>query len=76
MSEPTLHVFTRSDLADVELNPSEVIDAVRNGYLALANGESRCPVKLMMPLPDAARDSVSYSMLGYDANSGHRPPRR
>lgn len=69
MSQPELHLFTRSDLADLEISPSEVINAVRAGYLSLANGDSRCPTKLMMPLPDAERDAVSYSMLGYDANS-------
>jgi ornithine cyclodeaminase len=56
--------FTRSDLAGIEVTPREVIEAVRQGYLALANGSSRCPTKLMMPLPDADRDAVSYSMLG------------
>ncbi|HEX8933000.1 MAG TPA: ornithine cyclodeaminase [Pseudonocardiaceae bacterium] len=69
MSRPELHLFTRSDLADLEISPAEVISAVREGYLALANGASRCPTKLMMPLPEAARDAVSYMMLGYDANS-------
>lgn len=69
MTEPLLHVFTRSELAGVSLGPAEVIDAVRGGYLALARGDSRCPTKLMMPLPNADRDAVSYSMLGYDANS-------
>ncbi|GAA3546325.1 hypothetical protein GCM10022222_32460 [Amycolatopsis ultiminotia] len=69
MTEPEFHVFTRSDLVDVELSPAEVISAVRGGYLALAGGDSRCPTKLMMPLPDAARDAVAYSMLGFDATS-------
>ena len=68
MSRSELHVFTRSDLADLEISPAEVISAVREGYLALANGASRCPTKLMMPLPEAERDAVSYMMLGYDAN--------
>lgn len=71
MSQPELHVFTRSDLADLDISPTEVISAVREGYLALANGDSRCPTKLMMPLPDADRDSVSYSMLGYDGALQH-----
>ena len=69
MSRSELHVFTRSDLADLEISPAEVISAVREGYLALANGASRCPTKLMMPLPEVERDAVSYMMLGYDANS-------
>ena len=69
MSRPELYVFTRSDLADIEMSPVEVISAVREGYLALANGDSRCPTKLMMPLPKVERDAVSYVMLGYDANS-------
>ncbi|NLU75580.1 ornithine cyclodeaminase [Streptomyces sp. HNM0575] len=68
MPEPELHLFTRSDLADLEISPQEVISAVRQAYLAYARGASRCPTKLMMPLPDADRDAVSYSMLGYDGN--------
>lgn len=71
MSQPELRILTRSELADLEISPTEVIEAVRNGYLALANGESRCPTKLMMPLPEESRDSVSYSMLGYDASLDH-----
>ena len=71
MRQPRLHVLTRTDLADVEISPAEVISAVRKAYLALARGDSRCPTKLMMPLPVEQRDAVSYSMLGYDANSQH-----
>ncbi|WP_020501619.1 hypothetical protein [Sciscionella marina] len=66
MTQPEFHVLSRSDLAEVEISPETVISAVRRGYLAFANGDSRCPTKLMMPLPDRQRDSVSYSMLGYD----------
>ncbi|MFF3569634.1 ornithine cyclodeaminase [Nocardia jiangxiensis] len=66
-----MHILTRSDLADLQVSPSDVISAVEDGYLAFARGESRCPTKLMMPLPDERRDSVSYSMLGYDANLEH-----
>lgn len=64
----TMHILTRSDLADLRLPAQDVIGAVEDGYLAFVNGESRCPTKLMMPLPVESRDSVSYSMLGYDAN--------
>lgn len=71
MKPPEFHVFTRSDLADLEISPAEVISAVREGYLALADGASRCPTKLMMPLPDVERDAVAYAMLGYDANVQH-----
>jgi ornithine cyclodeaminase len=71
MSLPELHVFTRTDLADLEIAPSTVINAVREGYLSFANGASRCPTKLMMPLPDEERDAVSYSMLGYDGAIEH-----
>lgn len=71
MSQPELHVLTRGDLADIEISPETVISAVREGYLALASGASRCPTKLMMPLPEESRDSVSYSMLGYDAGVDH-----
>ncbi|MGW0251193.1 ornithine cyclodeaminase [Nocardia goodfellowii] len=63
-----MHVLTRSDLDDVELTPAEVIDLVEEAYLAFAQGDSRCPVKLMMPIPKAERDAVSYSMLGYDGS--------
>ncbi|MBB5916210.1 ornithine cyclodeaminase [Nocardia transvalensis] len=55
-------------MSDLPLSAQDVIAAVEDGYLALADGKSRCPTKLMMPLPDETRDSVSYSMLGYDAN--------
>ncbi|GAA5157025.1 ornithine cyclodeaminase family protein [Pseudonocardia eucalypti] len=71
MIQPELYVFTRGDLADLRISPAEVISAVRDGYLALARGESRCPTKLMMPLPKTERDAVSYSMLGYDAGCEH-----
>jgi ornithine cyclodeaminase/alanine dehydrogenase-like protein (mu-crystallin family) len=71
MDGPALHLLTRSELEDVELAPLEVIDAVREAYVALARGESRCPTKLMVPLPDADRDAVSFSMLGYDAPTDH-----
>ncbi|MFI9510994.1 ornithine cyclodeaminase [Nocardia sp. NPDC052566] len=63
-----LHVLTRSDLADIDITPGEVIELVEEGYLAYARGESRCPVKLMMPIPKGERDAVSYSMLGYDGS--------
>lgn len=63
-----MHILTRSDLADLSLPAHDVIDAVEDGYRALAEGRSRCPTKLMMPLPDEQRDSVSYSMLGYDGD--------
>ncbi|MBU3062514.1 ornithine cyclodeaminase [Nocardia sp. NEAU-G5] len=66
-----MHILTRSDLADLRIPPSDVISAVEDGYLALAGGQSRCPTKLMMPLPDEARDSVSYAMLGYDGVLEH-----
>jgi ornithine cyclodeaminase/alanine dehydrogenase-like protein (mu-crystallin family) len=71
MPQPELHVLTRSDLAQVPMAPLEVIEAVRQGYLALDRGDSRCPAKLMMPLPVAERDAVSFSMLGYDAPTEH-----
>ncbi len=63
---PALHILSRTDLADIELPPGDVIRLVEDAYLSYANGESRCPTKLMMPLPDAERDSIAYSMLGYD----------
>ncbi|MFI6867972.1 ornithine cyclodeaminase [Nocardia sp. NPDC050406] len=63
-----MHILTRTDLADIHLAPAEVIELVTEGYLAYAHNESRCPVKLMMPIPKAERDAVSYSMLGYDGS--------
>lgn len=63
---PALHILSRKDLADIQLAPAEVIQLVENAYHYYAQGQSRCPTKLMMPLPDIERDSVSYSMLGYD----------
>lgn len=66
MHTPAIHVLSRRDLADIELAPADVIRLVEDAYLSHANGLSRCPTKLMMPLPDATRDAVSYSMLGYD----------
>lgn len=66
MHTPAVHILTRSDLSDIELPPADVIRLVEDAYLFYANGESRCPTKLMMQLPNEQRDAVSYSMLGYD----------
>ncbi len=66
MHTPAIYILTRSDLSDIELPPAEVIRLVEDAYLCYANGQSRCPTKLMMPLPNEQRDAVSYSMLGYD----------
>lgn len=63
---PALHVLSRSQLSDIELPPADVIRLVEDAYLYFARDASRCPTKLMMPLPKQERDSVSYSMLGYD----------
>ncbi|GAB3560778.1 ectoine utilization protein EutC [Arthrobacter alkaliphilus] len=63
-----MHILTRSDLADLHVSPQDVIGAVEDAYIAYAEGRSRCPTKLMLPLPEESRDSVSYSMLGYDGN--------
>jgi ornithine cyclodeaminase/alanine dehydrogenase-like protein (mu-crystallin family) len=63
-----LHILTRADLANIDVTPAEVISLVEEGYLAFARGDSSCPVKLMMPIPKAERDAVSYSMLGYDGS--------
>lgn len=63
---PALHILSRTDISDIELPPAEVIRLVEDAYRYYANGASRCPTKLMMPLPKEERDAVSYSMLGYD----------
>lgn len=68
LSTPALHVLTRTDLADIEMDPSEVIQLVEDAYRSYAGGQSRCPTKLMMALPNEQRDAVSYSMLGYDGS--------
>ncbi|MGW4827245.1 ornithine cyclodeaminase [Amycolatopsis japonica] len=67
-SGPSLHILTRSDLHSLELTPGEAITMVEDGYLAYAAGASRNPAKLMVPMPDPARDAVAYSMLGYDGS--------
>ncbi|ALG10530.1 ornithine cyclodeaminase [Kibdelosporangium phytohabitans] len=67
-SGPALHILTRKDLSDLELAPQEAITMVEDGYLAFAAGRSQNPAKLMVPMPDPARDSVAYSMLGYDGS--------
>ena len=66
-SGPSLRILTRSDLADIELPPEQVIRAVEDGYLALESGASRCPTKMMIDLPVESRDSIAFSMLGFDA---------
>ncbi|MES4992391.1 ornithine cyclodeaminase [Phyllobacterium sp. 22229] len=63
---PALYILSRAELADIDLSPAEVIQLVEDAFLYYANGQSRCPTKLAMPLPKEERDSVSYSMLGYD----------
>ncbi|RSM63218.1 ornithine cyclodeaminase [Amycolatopsis sp. WAC 01376] len=67
-SGPSLHILTRTDLHNLELTPDEAITMVEDGYLAYASGASRNPAKLMVPMPDPARDAVAYSMLGYDGS--------
>lgn len=66
MTDMPLRVLSRSDLADIAITPREVIDLVREVYVTLARGQSRNPAKISVPLPD--RDSVSYSMLGFDGS--------
>lgn len=59
------HILTRSDLADIELEPGFVIQLVEDAYASYANKLSSCPTKLMMSVP-TTRDAISYSMLGFD----------
>lgn len=65
---PRLRILSRSDLEGIELEPSLVIRSVEDGYLALAGGQSECPTKMMIDLPVKSRDSIAFSMLGFDAN--------
>ncbi|ORW15153.1 ornithine cyclodeaminase [Mycobacterium lacus] len=60
----SLRVLTRSDIADIPIAASDVIEAVRGAYLRVADGSSRAPAKIMMRSPH--RDSVAYAMPGYD----------
>lgn len=64
ISDVKLRLLSRSDLADIEIAPTQVIEAVRLAYIAFAHGESCNPAKLSIPLRD--RHSVAYSMLGFD----------
>ncbi|MET7769920.1 ornithine cyclodeaminase family protein [Nocardia sp. NPDC005366] len=66
MTDMPLRVLSRNDLADIAITPAEVIASVREVYVTLAQGQSRNPAKIALPLPE--RDSVSYSMLGYDGS--------
>ncbi|MDO5030862.1 MAG: ornithine cyclodeaminase [Corynebacterium sp.] len=65
---PRLRILTRSDMEDINLEPSLVIRAVEDGFLALETGVSECPTKMMIDLPVESRDSIAFSMLGFDAN--------
>jgi ornithine cyclodeaminase/alanine dehydrogenase-like protein (mu-crystallin family) len=64
MSSVPIRLLSRSDLADVEITPAQVVESVRLSYVTLARCESRDPTKIAMALHD--RHSVSYSMLGFD----------
>ncbi|MET8654136.1 ornithine cyclodeaminase family protein [Nocardia aurea] len=66
MTDMPLRVLTRNDLVDIAITPAEVIASVRDVYVTLAQGHSRNPAKIALPVPD--RDSISYSMLGYDGS--------
>ncbi|WP_406229915.1 ornithine cyclodeaminase family protein [Nocardia sp. NBC_01009] len=66
MNDMPLRVLSRNDLADIAITPAEVIKSVRDVYVTLAQGQSRNPAKIALPVPD--RDSISYSMLGYDGS--------
>lgn len=66
---PALKVLARSDLQDIELDPSLVIQLVEDAYAALQADISACPRKMMIDLPVKSRDSIAFSMLGFD---GHR----
>ncbi|ASG68237.1 hypothetical protein fh0823_11900 [Francisella halioticida] len=67
-NNPIIHILSRSDLSDIELNPEDVINIVEKAYLTYADKKSLCPTKLMMELPNKQKDAVSYSMLGYDGS--------
>ncbi|WP_062232746.1 hypothetical protein [Aureimonas sp. N4] len=66
LHRPAVHVIRRSELSDIDIPPSEVVALVEDAYRSFAGGASRCPTKIMMPLPDPERDAVSHTRLGYD----------
>lgn len=66
MRPPVIHLISRSDLQGITIPPSEIISLVEEAFLVFANGDSICPVKLMMAPPHSQRDTLSFSMLGYD----------
>lgn len=40
-----LRVLTRSDIADIAISPTEVMELVKGAYLRVAEGSSRAPAK-------------------------------
>jgi ornithine cyclodeaminase/alanine dehydrogenase-like protein (mu-crystallin family) len=57
-------VLGKQLLNDIDYRPADVLASVEGSYLALANGVSHNPRKLMSQPPE--KHSVAYSMLGRD----------
>ena len=66
MTYPGLRMLSTSDLACIEITPADVTEVVERAYLALADGSSVNPRKLMVAPSD--KHSVSYAMLGRDGS--------
>lgn len=57
-------VLGKQLLNDIDYQPADVLASVERSYLALGNGESDNPRKLMSQPPE--KHSIAYSMLGRD----------
>ncbi|TKC89714.1 ornithine cyclodeaminase family protein [Trinickia terrae] len=64
LSTSRLLVLGKRVFDEIDYDPAMVLDAVERAYLALGNGESDNPRKLMSQPPE--KHSVAYSMLGRD----------
>ncbi|GAB3941732.1 hypothetical protein [Corynebacterium tapiri] len=62
----TIRLLIRSALADIELEPARVIQAVEDGYMTLQEGNSGCPTKMVIDRSVANRDSIAFSILCFD----------
>ncbi|MFF0383549.1 ornithine cyclodeaminase family protein [Streptomyces sp. NPDC004286] len=62
--DTTLRVLSTSDLAGLDISPTDVLDTVEQAYRTLAAGGSDNPRKLTVKPADG--HSVAYAMLGRD----------
>ncbi|MEU9984297.1 ornithine cyclodeaminase family protein [Streptomyces sp. NPDC050856] len=62
--DTSLSVLSTSDIAGIDITPTDVVDVVEQAYRTLAAGRSANPRKLTVKPEDG--HSVSYAMLGRD----------